>query len=122
MKSTAEYEERMLKVRGYFASMLHKQFAAEKDILALANKLLKMLPDTVVIRQAFATTSGVADLVVCHRGYVIAIELKSAKGTPSPQQELFINKVNEAGGFGAVCRCLEDIFSLLNRAAQRSKI
>lgn len=47
---------------------------------------------------------GVSDLLVCYKGYFIALELKVGKYTADPLQISYLQKVREAGGFGLILR------------------
>lgn len=52
---------------------------------------------------------GVADIIGCYRGRMIAIELKSPTGKVTPDQERFIQNVNDAGGIGFVAKSLDEV-------------
>ena len=52
---------------------------------------------------------GVSDIIGCHQGRMIAIELKAPKGTVSPAQKEFIDRINEAGGLAFVARTLDEV-------------
>lgn len=47
---------------------------------------------------------GVSDLLVCYKGYFIALELKVGSYKPDPLQISYLQKVREAGGFGLILR------------------
>ena len=47
---------------------------------------------------------GVSDLLVCYKGFFIALELKVGSYQPDPLQISYLQKVREAGGFGLVLR------------------
>lgn len=47
---------------------------------------------------------GVSDLLVCYKGYFIALELKVGDYTADPLQISYLQKVREAGGFGLILR------------------
>lgn len=47
---------------------------------------------------------GVSDLLVCYKGYFIALELKVGNYQPDPLQISYLQKVREAGGFGLILR------------------
>lgn len=70
----------------------------------------------VINREAAATRRGVSDITCCIGGRFIAIELKDDKGTPSPQQLRYLEKVEESGGIGGVCRTIGDVLDLLEKA------
>lgn len=89
------------------------QFDTEAEMLEKANGFLEMLPNTKVVRKEAGVRSGVSDLLVCYKGKFVAIEVKDETGVPTIQQLLFIADVKEAGGTGAVCRTLEEIYNTL---------
>ena len=47
---------------------------------------------------------GVSDLLVCYKGFFIALELKTGNYQPDPLQISYLQKVREAGGFGLILR------------------
>ena len=59
--------------------------------------------------QGMGSEPGVSDIIGCHKGRMIALELKAPKGVVSPAQEEFIRRVNEAGGLAFVARTLDDV-------------
>lgn len=74
--------------------------AAEKQF---ENKVKKFLTDQGcwLIKYwagAAYTKSGVPDLLVCIRGYFMAVELKAPNGRPSNLQIWNLRKISEAGG------------------------
>ena len=59
--------------------------------------------------QGMGSVPGVPDILGVHKGRLIAIELKAPKGTVSPAQQEFIDRINEAGGLAFVARTLDDV-------------
>jgi hypothetical protein len=54
--------------------------------------------------------AGSADLIgFTHDGRYLAIECKTDKGRPSPEQVKFLSLVNAAGGLGFIARSAEDV-------------
>lgn len=51
-------------------------------------------------------------------GRVLAIEVKSSTGRLRPEQALFLNRVNEAGGLGFVARDCNDVLRELKGQTQ----
>lgn len=47
---------------------------------------------------------GVSDLLVCYKGFFIALELKVGNYQPDPLQLSYLQKVRDAGGFGLILR------------------
>lgn len=50
---------------------------------------------------------GVADILGIIDGKFLAIEVKTPKGTISPEQRVFITKINESGGVAFVARSVQ---------------
>ena len=46
------------------------------------------------------TKSGIPDIIVCHRGKFIAIEVKAPKGKPTLLQINSLKEIEDAGGYG----------------------
>lgn len=89
------------------------QFDTEAEMLEKANGFLEMLPNTKVVRKEAGVRSGISDLLVCYHGRFVALELKDATGVPSIQQLQFIKEIQDAGGQGAVCRTLAEVYQTL---------
>jgi len=54
--------------------------------------------------------TGSSDLIgiLAPSGKLVAIEMKSATGTCTPEQELFLALVRKSGGIAFVCRSVDD--------------
>ncbi len=68
------------------------------------------------IRKAFMRSTnpyhikGVSDILgVMKDGRILAIECKSKYGKPSPEQTLFIQKINDNGGKAFIARSLNEV-------------
>jgi hypothetical protein len=60
---------------------------------------------------------GVADILgFLPDGRFLAVECKSSTGKLRPEQAVFLERVNRAGGVGIVARSLDDLISALNDA------
>lgn len=58
---------------------------------------------------------GVSDLLVCYKGYFIALELKVGNYQADPLQISYLHKVREAGGFGLILRdTIQELMVLLS--------
>lgn len=58
---------------------------------------------------------GVSDLLVCYKGYFIALELKVGNYTADKLQISYLQKVRDAGGFGLILRdTLQELMVLLS--------
>ncbi len=54
---------------------------------------------------------GIADILGCYRGRLLAIEVKAPKGKVSYDQQRFIDNVNAAGGLAFVARSIDDVIA-----------
>lgn len=74
-------------------------------------------------------TAGVSDLLICLDGVFIAIEMKAPENYsgsvekaiekgPTMKQKAFLDRVNEAGGTGAVCASVEGLLEVLASVQQ----
>ena len=88
----------------------------DEGVLQVKVMYLLEIYTRVINREAVATRRGVSDITCCIGGKFVAIELKDDKGTPSPQQLRYLEKVEESGGIGGVCRTIGDVLDLLEKA------
>ena len=59
--------------------------------------------------------AGVSDLLVCYKGFFIALELKVGSYQPDPLQISYLQKVRDAGGFGLILRdTIQELMVLLS--------
>lgn len=101
-------------------NLLNKTYRTEAPCLAQAEETLK-LAGAIVIREAFGTRSGSADILACFEGFFVAVECKSATGVLSEQQKQFIENVRAGGGVAIVARCMRDIIIELEKLVDRKK-
>jgi hypothetical protein len=69
-------------------------------------------------RIRYGLAVGSSDLIgiIMPEGRFIALEVKSATGRPTPEQERFLDLVRRSGGFAAVVRSVEDVRAAVERA------
>jgi len=85
------------------------------------NKIVKILKDNGVYYFFPATygmgRSGIPDIVCCHKGLFIGIEVKAGKNTPTPLQQRELAAIKEAGGLSLVINenNIHEIESVLTR-------
>lgn len=48
------------------------------------------------------TKAGIPDIICCHNGYFVGIEIKAKNGKPSPLQIHNLKKIDESGGYGVL--------------------
>jgi hypothetical protein len=58
--------------------------------------------------------AGISDLLVCHRGLFMAVEIKLPGQKASPRQSRFLRRVRAAGGIGAIVTSKEEAADLLS--------
>ena len=56
---------------------------------------------------------GIADILGIYNGKFLAIEIKTHRGRVSPEQQRFLDNVNQHGGIGFVARSVEDVAEAL---------
>ncbi len=64
-------------------------------------------------RAMFRTSAkkGVSDILICYRGYLIAVEVKIGKDRLSPEQEGFLKNIEYAGGGAFVATDFDSFLS-----------
>lgn len=101
--------------------MKHLLDAIYKDEATLLRKTISWLEPQKrngikVIRVVDRYSSGYSDLFICARGRFVVAELKDDTGTATPHQELFIEEMVAAGATGGICRTIQDVSDLIDRA------
>lgn len=61
------------------------------------------------VKVQVASRNGVPDILACHQGKFIAIEVKAPGGKVSAVQEANLGWIREAGGIALVARSWEEI-------------
>lgn len=64
-------------------------------------------------RHSIHHIKGVSDILGVVRGRFIAIEVKSKVGRLSPEQKLYLDRVNSFGGYAIMARSVEDVKAFL---------
>lgn len=67
-----------------------------------------------VVHAAGMGVAGTPDLLVCHRGLFLAIEVKTPKGRVTRLQEHMLARISQAGGSTLVARDVQDVERWLN--------
>ena len=88
--------------------------AIQSKILAY----LKGLPDTWAVKVVSANRRGTPDILCCHRGEFIAIEVKTAKGKTSALQDVQLERINACGGTAIVARSVSDVVRAISEMPQ----
>lgn len=66
------------------------------------------------IHQGVQSRAGISDILGLYKGRFCAFEIKSAKGSPSKLQAIFLKRVRRAGGIAGTARSVADIKKLFN--------
>lgn len=66
----------------------------------------------------FGLSIGSSDLIgiLAPSGRFVALEVKSARGRVTPEQDLFLTLIQDRGGFAAVVRSVDEARAALERA------
>lgn len=73
----------------------------ERDFQAkLVKKIKKTIPGASVMKTDPNQIQGIPDLLILHKGRFASLEVKrSSNASRRPNQEYFVNKINDDGGF-----------------------
>lgn len=110
--------------------MIARTTERERDVVAAVRLAIGRLPDVVLWRNSTGVTRvdgrvlrfglcvGSADLIgiLAPRGRLVALEIKSAEGRASREQEQFLALVRCMGGFGAIVRSVDEALAAIERA------
>jgi hypothetical protein len=68
----------------------------------------------------FGLIAGASDLIgiVKPRGRFLALEVKSARGRLRPEQQAFLDMVNNMGGIGRVVRSVDEAIAAVDEASR----
>lgn len=64
--------------------------------------------------QAQSSQNGLPDRLYLYKGYLLGLELKTDKGTPTTLQEKKLKCINENGGIGLIIRRVEEVVKVLD--------
>lgn len=92
---------------------------SEAKILADAMKWLKQQPNLKPLRICDMYNKGYADIFICVNGKFVCAELKRAKGRLTPHQVRFLEDMEKVGAIVGVCRSVEDVRALVERASTK---
>lgn len=86
---------------------------------AWVGRLIHQQGDTVTLAMArmiqAGLTKGGADIIgIAPGGRFIAVEVKTPTGRIRPEQNLFLQRVREAGGIAGIARSVEDALDLIS--------
>lgn len=92
---------------------MKRESVVQKDIMDLLKR--RGAYSIKVIR---ANEKGVSDILICYKGFFVAIEVK-AEGLgwddATALQKLYIKNIRAADGVGEVCSSLEEVEKILDK-------
>jgi len=59
---------------------------------------LKQIPKLWYVKVQMVATKGIPDVLICHKGLFIAVELKVGNNKATKLQQFTLDKIKEAGG------------------------
>lgn len=68
--------------------------------------------DNRVGKYRSAPKCGVADVLACYRGKLLAFEIKTGKDRLSTEQTGFIKSINRAGGYACVIKTFDEFIGI----------
>ena len=88
----------------------------EATLIQRIRKYLATLPDCFFWKEHGGQygTAGIPDIIVCYKGWFIALEAKVGKNKPTKLQAATIDKIRQAGGTAAVVYSVEDVKAVLS--------
>jgi len=85
----------------------------------LQAKIIQLLKSrgiwTVKFHAGPKTTTGVPDIICCHRGHFMALEVKLPGNNPTPIQIHQQTKIRQNGGTSEVVTSVDDVIEILRR-------
>jgi len=91
------------------------RFRSEKLITLRIQKFLASLGawQLKIVGNQFMRT-GVPDILVCYKGFFLALEVKRPGETPTKIQVYEMDRIKDAGGISEVVRSIEDVRELID--------
>lgn len=83
--------------------------AAEAKTQTKIIEYLNVLPETWLVKTITTNKPGTPDIIVCHKGMFIGIEVKSETGKLSRLQKYRLKEIRDAGGETIIARSLSDV-------------
>lgn len=88
---------------------------SEKTIVNSIIRWLNQQPNCYVVKtHGSIYSSGQPDLIGCHHGRMLALEVKRPGNKPTPLQQAVLKKWEAAGAIAAVVTSIEEVKALLN--------
>lgn len=76
----------------------------------------KTYPKNYIRKNDQITSVGDPDIIICHFGLFVAIEMKQPGKNPTPLQKIKIDKVLASGGIAGVAHSLDEFKQIIKQA------
>lgn len=76
-------------------------------------------PDNYIRKNDQVTSVGDPDIVICHCGLFVAIEMKQPGKQPTPLQKLKLERISASGGLVGVAHSLDEFQVIIYAAEKR---
>ena len=86
-----------------------KESAVQKKLMVAINDRFGTDIYLRKIHQSMYSHAGIPDVLVCYRGKLVGIEIKTLTGKPTKLQWRELKLIREAGGVATICFGVEDI-------------
>lgn len=73
-------------------------------------------PNNYIRKNEQVVKSGDPDIVLCHYGAFVAIEMKQVGKSPTPLQKLKLDKILASGGIAGVAHSLQEFKDIVHKA------
>lgn len=87
----------------------------ESTIVRRIMTWLKSQPDCFCWKEhgGMYGTAGIPDIICCINGRFVALEVKNEKGRTTKLQDVTIKRIQDAGGYAAVVRSLDEVKTIV---------
>lgn len=73
-------------------------------------------PNNYIRKNEQVVKSGDPDILICHFGIFVAIEMKQEGKSPTPLQKLKLDRISLSGGVTGVAHSLDEFKSIIKQA------
>ena len=73
-------------------------------------------PNNYIRKNEQIVKSGDPDIVICHFGMFVAIEMKQVGKNPTPLQKLKLDRISLSGGIAGVVHSLDELKAIVKQA------
>lgn len=81
----------------------------------------RMFPDNYIRKNEQVVKSGDPDILICHYGLFVAIEMKQVGKNPTPLQKLKLARISASGGVVGVAHSLDEFKDIICKAERQTR-